>query len=52
MTSDEFWKVGASGRRYSKEFVLNAIESTAREPDEDRWPAIFTVCKLRKTIFC
>jgi hypothetical protein len=37
MTSDEFWEVGASGRRYSREFVLNAIESRVREPDEDRW---------------
>ena len=37
MISDEFWEVGASGRRYSREFVLNTLESRAREPDEDRW---------------
>ena len=37
MTSDEFWEVGASGRRYSREFVLNTLESRVREPDEDRW---------------
>jgi len=37
MTSDEFWEVGASGRRYSREFVLNTLESRVGEPDEDCW---------------
>ena len=37
MTSDEFWAVGGSGRRYSREFVLNTLESRVRESEEDRW---------------
>ena len=26
MTADEFWETGASGRRYSREYVLNELE--------------------------
>ena len=36
MTDTGFWEVGASGRRYSREFVLDTLE--ARLPgDEDQW---------------
>ena len=36
MTDPGFWEVGASGRRYSREFVLDTLE--ARLPgDEDQW---------------
>ena len=36
MTDKGFWEVGASGRRYSREFVLDTLE--ARLPgDEDQW---------------
>jgi hypothetical protein len=37
MMADEFWEVGASGRRYSREFVLNTLESRIPQPDEATW---------------
>jgi hypothetical protein len=37
MTDPEFWEVGASGRRYSREFVLDTLESRVPDPDESKW---------------
>jgi hypothetical protein len=37
MTADNFWETGASGRRYSREFVLDTLESRHRTPHEDIW---------------
>jgi hypothetical protein len=37
MTDPEFWEVGASGRRYSREFVLDTLENRAPDPDESNW---------------
>ena len=37
MTDPEFWEVGASGRRYSREFVLDTLENRAPDPDESTW---------------
>jgi hypothetical protein len=37
MTADNFWETGASGRRYSREFVLDTLESRLRTPHEDTW---------------
>jgi hypothetical protein len=37
MTDPEFWEVGASGRRYSREFVLDTLENRAPDPDESKW---------------
>jgi hypothetical protein len=37
MTTDNFWETGASGRRYSREFVLDTLESRHRTPHEDIW---------------
>ena len=37
MTDPEFWEVGASGRRYSREFVLNTLATRAPDPEESRW---------------
>lgn len=37
MTDQEFWEVGASGRRYSREFVLETLENRAPDPDESNW---------------
>ncbi len=37
MTDPEFWEVGASGRRYSREFVLETLENRAPDPDEAQW---------------
>jgi hypothetical protein len=37
MTEDTFWEVGASGRRYSREYVLDELERRHANPTEDEW---------------
>jgi hypothetical protein len=37
MTVPEFWEVGASGRRFSRQFVLNTLEERYQSPTEDVW---------------
>jgi hypothetical protein len=37
MTDPAFWEVGASGRRYSRELVLDTLEKRYENPPEDRW---------------
>jgi hypothetical protein len=32
-----FWEVGASGRRYSREYILDVLEERFRNPAEDIW---------------
>jgi len=36
MASD-FWEIGASGRRYSREYVLAELERRQQHPREDVW---------------
>ena len=35
MTSEDFWETGASGRRYSRQFVLDELEKRFAAPHED-----------------
>jgi len=37
MTDANFWEVGASGRRYSREYVLQTLENRPPNPDEATW---------------
>jgi hypothetical protein len=37
MTDPEFWEVGASGRRYSRELVLETLENRQPDADESQW---------------
>ena len=37
MTETTFWEVGASGRRYSREYVLDELERRYANPAEDLW---------------
>jgi hypothetical protein len=37
MTEATFWEVGASGRRYSREHVLDALEKLYPNQAEDAW---------------
>ena len=37
MTEPEFWEVGASGRRYSREYALDVLEKRYSSPHEDVW---------------
>jgi len=37
MTEAAFWEVGASGRRYSRQYVLDEMEKRYANPEEDTW---------------
>jgi hypothetical protein len=37
MTEVDFWEVGASGRRYSRQYVLDVLDARQRSPAEDAW---------------
>jgi len=37
MTAEEFWETGASGRRYSREFVIDTVLQRYSGPYEDVW---------------
>jgi len=39
MMADDFWETGASGRRYSRAFVLDELERRWAAPREDDWEA-------------
>ena len=43
--ADEFWEVGASGRRYGKEHVLDVLERRYSEPYDDEWTADEFYCQ-------
>jgi hypothetical protein len=45
MTADDFWETGASGRRYSREFVLNELERRYSTPHNDVWQARDFLCR-------
>jgi hypothetical protein len=37
MTTVDFWEVGASGRRYSRKYVLDALEEQHQSPQDEAW---------------
>ena len=37
MTVEEFWEIGASGRRYSRNFILDELEKRYAADHEDVW---------------
>jgi hypothetical protein len=39
MTAEDFWETGASGRRHSRESVLDELERRFSKPHEDIWEA-------------
>jgi hypothetical protein len=45
MTEADFWEVGASGRRYSRKYVLDTLERRFAEPHEDPWEAREFQCR-------
>ncbi len=45
MTCDNFWEVGASGRRYSRAFVLDELEKRFAAPREDVWETSGLNCR-------
>src|SRR5580658_4268524 len=52
MTVPDFWEVGASGRRYSRAAVLDALEKRYATPHTDDWQAFDFHCrKLASDVF-
>jgi len=38
MTAEDFWEIGASGQRYSRDFVLDVLDARRSHPvDESDW---------------
>ena len=52
MTADDFWEVGASGRRYSRAEVLDELERRHAAPQPDVWDCSGFHCrKLAGEVF-
>ena len=45
MTVNDFWEVGASGRRYSRAYVLDELEKRHAVPHADVWKATGFHCR-------
>jgi hypothetical protein len=45
MTAADFWEIGASGRRYSREYVLDTLEARLENPMEDPWETCDFHCR-------
>src|SRR5215510_5247309 len=45
MLAPEFWEVGASGRRFSRKFVLDVLEHRYEKPTEDVWEVGDFLCQ-------
>jgi hypothetical protein len=37
LVAPQFWEIGASGRRYSRDFALSVLTERQRKPAEDEW---------------
>jgi hypothetical protein len=44
MMADDFWEVGASGKKYSREFVLDTLEQRHKSPAFERLTVSDFVC--------
>jgi hypothetical protein len=48
----DFWEIGASGRPYSREYVLAELERRRQNPEEDQWETSgFHCCKLAPDVY-
>jgi hypothetical protein len=45
MTAEDFWETGASGRRYSRQFVLDELEKRLSGPHIDVWETSDFQCR-------
>jgi hypothetical protein len=45
MTEPEFWEIGASGRRYSREFVLEVLEERLKNPSDEIFETTEPYCQ-------
>jgi len=39
LRAPEFWEVGASGKKYSRQFVLDVLDERQRRPTAEAWQA-------------
>jgi len=52
MMDEDFWEIGASGRRYSKKYVLAELERRHQHPHEDIWDTSdFHCCELAPDLY-
>lgn len=52
MTAEDFWEVGASGKRYSRALVLDTLEERYATPHEDNLEAFGFYCrKLAEDVY-
>ena len=53
MTTEDFWETGASGRRYSRQFVLDELERRRDNPPADVWATSDLIAAgWRRTFIC
>lgn len=45
MAAEEFWETGASGRRYSRKFVIDTVLERYSAPYDDQWKADDFYCQ-------
>jgi len=46
LTSPDFWEIGASGRRYSRSFVLDGLERRYSAPIVEKWGTSEFHCRM------
>lgn len=46
MMHADFWEIGASGRRYSRDYVLAELERRHQHPTEDIWETTGFHCRM------
>lgn len=52
MTMEDFWETGASGRRYSRKFVLDVLETRIANPPAELWVSRDFYCrKLAENVY-
>lgn len=53
MAADDFWEIGASGQRYSREYVFDVLDARRKDPiDESNWEASdFHVLELAPDVY-
>lgn len=52
MTAEDFWETGASGRIYSRRYVLDELEKRFSVPHEDVWETSGFACRrLAKDVY-
>ena len=49
MTEVDFWEVGASGRRYSRSYVLDVLDARRDSPEPDVWETSGFHCRQLAT---